>query len=109
MLEIKVEHWENATILRCAGQILFGSDIVYLRNHSMSQGRRILLLDLTRVDRIDAAGLGILVFLRNWAQFAGVELKIANPREHVQDLLRLTRLDSVLDISEREESVAAGF
>jgi anti-anti-sigma regulatory factor len=46
---------------------------------------------------MDAAGIGLLVSL----QAAGVYLRILNPTKQVLDLLRLTEVDSVVEIQER--------
>jgi anti-anti-sigma factor len=57
---------------------------------------RDVVLDLTQVDAIDAAGIGALISL----QAAGVYLKLMNPRPQVREVLKLTNLDSVFEIVE---------
>jgi anti-anti-sigma regulatory factor len=48
------------------------------------------------VDTIDAAGIGSLVSL----QASGIYLTLVNPTEHVRELLRVTQLDSIFEISQ---------
>jgi anti-anti-sigma factor len=60
---------------------------------------RIIVLDLTDVQSLDAGGLNTLVSLHTWAGGRGVELKLANPSPFVYQMLKRTRLDRVLDIS----------
>jgi anti-anti-sigma factor len=55
---------------------------------------RNIILDLTRVDGIDAAGVGALISL----QAAGVYLKLMNPNKAIREVLRVTGLDSVIEI-----------
>ena len=51
------------------------------------------MLDLARVSRIDACGLGILVVLKRWARSAGVKLQLIASKT-VWELLDLTGLSS---------------
>ena len=60
--------------------------------------RRDIIVDLGGVTAIDAAGIGALISLRA----AGTYLRLVDPSETVRQVLRLTNLDSVFDISESE-------
>jgi anti-anti-sigma regulatory factor len=53
-------------------------------------------LDLSGVDAIDAAGIGSLVSL----QASGLYLKLLNPTAQVREMLRVTQVDSILEILE---------
>jgi anti-anti-sigma factor len=57
---------------------------------------RDVVLDLAGVTAIDAAGIGALVSL----QAAGIYLKVMNPTEAVREVLRLTGMESVFEITE---------
>jgi len=59
-------------------------------------------LDLTGVDAIDAAGIGSLVAL----QAAGIYLKLLNPTEQVREVLKVTHVDSILEICEFQTAEA---
>jgi len=59
------------------------------------RGRNVTL-DLTRVDAIDAAGIGCLVSL----QASGIYLTLLNPTEQVREVLRVTQLESIFEIRE---------
>jgi anti-anti-sigma factor len=72
-----------------------------------SRSERELLLDLSRVECIDAAGLGILVELHRWAQHHGVKLTIGNLSTPAHRLLTLVSLDRVLRIAAPETRAAA--
>jgi anti-anti-sigma factor len=63
-----------------------------------ARSRRLVVLDLAEADAIDAAGLGLLVFLHMSAAIGGMELKLINPTQRTRKLLALTNLDSVLEI-----------
>ena len=94
MLNVTVEDRNDIVILRCAGRIVRGEETALLCAASQQHGRPVGV-DLGRVDAIDAAGIGLLVSL----QAAGIYLRLMNPNEHVREMLRLTHLDSVFEVS----------
>ena len=47
--------------------------------------------------------LGLLVFLQGWTRTLGIELKLMNQMNQVQELLERTNLDSVFDICSSED------
>ncbi len=53
-------------------------------------------LDLNAVERIDAAGLAVLIALYCDACKAGHSFTVFNPRRHVREILALVGLDRVL-------------
>jgi anti-anti-sigma factor len=55
-----------------------------------------LLLDMSRVDSIDAGGIGTLVYLRQCANQSGASLAIINPSDRVREMLALVHLDGIL-------------
>lgn len=93
MLNVMVEKLGDVVILRCQGRIVRGQETAILCAAVQQYGRE-LILDLRKVDAIDAAGIGVLVSL----QAAGVYLKLMAPSEQVREILRLTKLDSIFEI-----------
>ncbi len=74
-----------------------GADV--LRQAVMGQGKRRLVIELSGVESIDAGGLGVLVELHNWAQDRNQSVQLVNPTRRVRELLEMTRLHSVLQVS----------
>lgn len=95
MLMVTTERLDEVVTLRCAGRIVRGQETAILCA-AAQQHQRHLVLDLAGVDAIDAAGVGLLVSL----QAAGIYLKLANPKEQVREVLRVTQLESVFEICE---------
>jgi anti-anti-sigma factor len=95
MLNVTVEHLNDIVVLRCTGRIVRGEETALLCAASQQQGRSVVL-DLGRVDAIDAAGIGLLVSL----QAAGIYLRLMNPNQNVREMLRLTHLDSIFEFCE---------
>lgn len=104
-LGVTIQDLGETAIVRCVGRIGVGETETF-RNAVLSQSsRRTVGLDLARLDAIDCAGIGVLVFLHGWAQSLGVDLQLINPTQHVRELLELTNLDSVFKILSSEETV----
>jgi anti-anti-sigma factor len=59
--------------------------------------RQSVTLDLSRVRRIDAAGVSALVFLYSVAQQAGHRFTVANLSPRVAEVLRLVGLEHILN------------
>jgi anti-sigma B factor antagonist len=98
MLQVAVEHSADTAILHCVGRIVAGDEADVLKAAVMCQAsRRVVLLDLAGVETVDAAGLGLLIFLQTTGCAVGFELQLTNPTRRVRELLELTRLDSVLE------------
>jgi anti-anti-sigma factor len=62
--------------------------------------RETLVLDLARVKRIDAIGLGAIIAAYNWIRKGEGELIIENASRDVKDLFRLMNLDRHFKISQ---------
>jgi anti-sigma B factor antagonist len=67
-----------------------------------------IALDLTRVDFLDSSGLGALVGLLKTVRPTG-ELILFGLKPSVQEILRLTHLDSVFVSAPNEEAALASF
>ncbi len=104
MLQIQISVIGEMAIFRCDGRIVAGDEVTRLKSAILChQESKTLALDLENVEMIDGSGLGLLAFLAGWTRVVGTELKVVNPSRRVRDLLRLTRLDSVLEICTAEQ------
>jgi anti-anti-sigma factor len=103
MLTVTVENLGEVAILRCLGRIVHGDETAILCPAAQQHGRSVIV-DLTQVDAIDAAGIGALVAL----QAAGVYLTLMNPNQQVRELLKVTKLDSIFEIRECRPVPEAG-
>ena len=98
MLKVKVHRVLDMVIIRCHGTITLGENFWMLRNAIASLSSvRLVVLDLAGVRRIDAAGLGLLLSLRQAANANAGQFKLMNVRPKVERMLRLTGLRSVFD------------
>ncbi len=79
---------------------LVGAGVGRLRQRLLdsSAGRRYLVLDLTAVDLIDSAGLGVLVGALKRLRAGNGQLRLAAARGDAARVLHATGLDKVLPL-----------
>ena len=89
---------EDVLVLRCQGRLTYGPETTIFSEKvaQLIPNRSQLVVDLCGVEAIDSAGLGELVLVLMWAQASGCSMKLA-VNDHVQQLLELTNLVSVLE------------
>jgi len=105
MLRIITEHIADTAVLHCFGRIIAGAEAETLKDAVAGEAdKRLVMLDLAGVDAIDARGLGLLVFLQTLGYALGFDLQLTNPMPRMRELLDLTRLDSVLEITHSERA-----
>jgi anti-anti-sigma factor len=102
MLIVSVENSGGAVILHCHGRIVRGEETAMLCA-AAGQNSRNIILDLEDVEALDAAGIGAFIAL----QAAGIYLQLRNPHGQVLEALKVTRLNSLFDISESASGPAA--
>jgi len=104
MLNVVIQNVGEVTVLHLRGRIVRGVPIETRRKVVAAQGNaRAVILDLARVDLIDAGGLGALLEMRMRAHSKGIEFKLMNVTPRVKDVLAITRLDSVFEFASQED------
>jgi anti-sigma B factor antagonist len=98
-------------VARCAGRILSGEESQSLEetlNRGLREFTRVVL-NLADVDRIDSAGMGLLVrFLWHIRNRRG-DMRLAAPSPFVTRLLDMTKLSTVFSIYPDEEAAIISF
>jgi anti-anti-sigma factor len=99
MLNVHAKNLGNVGVLCLQGQIVTG-ETETLRNavQSLSDVSAVKL-DLARVTTIDAGGLGVMLALREQVESKGIRFELMNVNKQVGTVLKLTRLDSVFQIT----------
>ncbi|HMK24009.1 MAG TPA: STAS domain-containing protein [Terriglobales bacterium] len=99
-LTIRREQTGDVAILQCAGRVVRGRPLHFLKDAVTSlKNPRMVVLDLTDVEMLDGGGLGMLVFLHRWTRDNGIQLKLVNPSAFVREMLDRTRLSCLFDVS----------
>ncbi|MBN2008094.1 STAS domain-containing protein [candidate division KSB1 bacterium] len=75
----------------------------------IQKGNRKVAFDFQRVSHVDSSGIGILIVCKKRMEIAGGEFKLGNLSEHVLDVLKSLRLDSILDIVDDVHELSVGL
>jgi HptB-dependent secretion and biofilm anti anti-sigma factor len=102
MLRIDIHAERQSATLHCAGRIVLGVEIEILRCMADTRNEACLILDLGKVDAIDAAGLGLLVELHCGARSRNATLRITKTSPGVHRIIELVNLQSVLEVEAGE-------
>ncbi len=98
-------------VVHCSGRIVSGIESKVL-DDAMQRGFREftrMVLNLAEVDRVDSAGMGLLVRLLWHARNKRGDLRLAAPSAFVVSLLEMTKLVSVFKIYPDEEAAIVSF
>ena len=100
MLETEVFQFEpDITGVSCAGRFTLGtrlSETEALFNSLIQQGARKLVLDLTHVEFVDSAGLGIIMHIFGEIGQQGGHFRVAGPSDQVKRLFEITHTKAIL-------------
>ena len=102
-MNIRTQRLERIAILCLQGRIVVGEiNSLRLAVHAQSNVD-LVVLSLAQVNMIDASGLGILLELRQWSSERGIELRLIEVGARVRQILEITCLDTVFEISSPAE------
>lgn len=109
-LKFQVECLQDLAVVRCSGRMVRGAALDQFRRRieqlmEQVERVRVLVLDVSAVDQLDAGGLGTLLQLRRWATQRSVKVKLANPPAFFRRLLEATHLTSMFEISSLKEAI----
>ena len=100
------------TVVDISGRIELGGESAALRDmvcDLLSKGHIQILLNLGDVHYIDSSGLGALVSAFTTVRKQGGELKLLNLTNKVRDLMQITKLYTVFDITNNEAEAVNSF
>jgi anti-anti-sigma factor len=104
--EFQVERLQDVAVVNCSGRMVRGAALDQLRRSIEQLERvRVLVLDVSNVDHLDAGGLGTLLLVRRWAARNGASMKLVNPPVFFRRLLEATHLNSVFEVSSLKEAI----
>ena len=98
MLNVVTQTFVGSAHLTCSGRFVHGPGCELLRQMVENRKESVIEVDLANVQAVDAAGLGTLALLHHQLQRDGRELVLLSVPEYFMHLLRLTALDSILNV-----------
>jgi anti-anti-sigma factor len=105
-LRFQVECLKDVAVVNCSGRMVRGAALDEFRRRIEQLERvRVLVLDVSEVEQLDAGGLGALLLVRRWATQNSAKMKLVNPPFFFRKLLEATHLTSVFEISSLKEAI----
>ncbi|MEK6301157.1 MAG: STAS domain-containing protein [Acidobacteriota bacterium] len=111
-LSIKDRQAGDVTILDLSGKITIGEGSVQLREavrRMLDEGKKKILLNLGDVSYVDSSGIGELVSSYTTTGNNGGQLKLLNQTKKIHDLLTITKLVTVFETHDNEQTAVASF
>ncbi|MGA2235122.1 MAG: STAS domain-containing protein [Terriglobales bacterium] len=113
MMEIRTKDLQpDIVVLEVTGRITIGRDCKQLEwavESLVGEGRKKVIFDLTGVTHIDSTGIGIIVMSAGHLKKAGGELRAAGATEHVEQVLKMTKVDQIVGLHPTTVAAAACF
>ena len=107
MLRVGVYKPGEVAILRLQGRIVNGETHILRKVVLSLSDASVIVLDFARVKGIDAHGLGVLLDLRQQLQSKGIEFRLMNVMKLVKQVIAITKLDTVFQLTTETEMAAA--
>ncbi len=102
----------NASIIHLKGKLIGGplaSEFNQTLHSLMDQGKKNIIVDMSRVGFISSSGLGILISGLASLRKEGGDLKLAAISNKMEGLLSITKLDQIFDHYDSVEQAEASF
>ena len=112
MTKIPTRERDGVTILDLSGKITIGKGDIALRESvqsALENGSKNILINFSKVKRIDSSGLGELVASHENVKGLGGALKVTNLPSSIEDLLAITALMTVIEVFQEEDEAVATF
>jgi anti-sigma B factor antagonist len=100
----------TTAVFRLTGRMIHGERLREVESEIStvaSQGIHKLILDLSGIEYLDSAGLGVLMMLYGNMKVRGGQFRLVAPSAKVLDVLKSTRANSILNIDRNLEAALA--
>lgn len=111
-LKITDRDVDGVIVLALDGRIVLGEETSALREKVKSllaEGKKNIVLNLSNVTLIDSSGLGTLVATYSSAKTSGASLRLSNLGSRFNDLLQVTKLYTIFEVSDTEANAISAM
>lgn len=112
-LEVGTRIVDGVAIVNISGRLTLGNEssgkLRKTVNELLEGGNKKILLDLGAVSYLDSSGLGELVSSYSSAAGHGSTIKLLNLQQKAKDLLQMTKLHTLFEVSDNEAEAIASF
>lgn len=102
----------DVVLVQIAGKIVHGPEcqqIEWLIASLLSEGEKKIIFDVSRVCRLDSAGIGILVMCHGKVKEAAGELRVAGAEGQIKTVLEMTRVKDIVPLYPTIAKALEGF
>ena len=111
-LKMNQREVDGVTVVALDGRIVLGEESNALRekiNALVAEGKKKIVLNMDNITFIDSAGLGTLVAAHHSAKAQGASLRLCHLGTKFQEVLQITKLMTIFDVSNTEAEAVASF
>ena len=111
-LKMSQREVDGVTVVALDGRIVLGEESNTLREKVkglLAEGKKKIVLNVNNITFIDSAGLGTLMASHHTAKKEGASLRLCQLDNKFQQVLQITKLLTVLYISNTEAEAVASF
>ena len=111
-LKMSQHEVDGVTVVALDGRIVLGEESNALREKVkglLAEGKKKIVLNVNNITFIDSAGLGTLMASHHTAKKEGASLRLCQLDNKFQQVLQITKLLTVLYISNTEAEAVASF
>ena len=111
-LKITNREVDGVTVVALDGRIVLGEETSALREkvkNLLAEGKKKIVFNMNGVTLIDSSGLGALVAAYSTVKSGGASLRLSNLGSHSNQLLQMTKLLTVFEVSGTEAEAVRGF
>lgn len=112
MVSISNRSAAGVEILDLHGKLTGGENYNLLSNRVidlLKEGKILFVLNLADCINADSTGIGELIVCLKRVKEKGGEIKLANPSQKLESLLRITNLETIFDIHPTERAALRSF
>lgn len=101
ILDVTTSEKNGFTVVALKGRLSLGNLLVNTENklrQMIEAGPVKLVLDLTELDYMDSAGIGMLMMCAGNARSRGGEFSVAGPNDRVRKIFQIANVDQVINV-----------
>ncbi|GAB4369531.1 MAG: hypothetical protein Kow0042_11280 [Calditrichia bacterium] len=111
-MKISEEKVNDIVVLKLEGNLMGGPEAVQLNeviNRFIDESIFKVVVDLEKVDRMNSSGLGLLIKALTTFKTNGGQLKLANVNPKIENLLVITKLNTVFESFDSSQAAVNSF
>ncbi len=111
-MNYEIDERNHCVVIEFDGDVMGGPDTAKLNeqlHRLIDQGKKNIIVDLSRVKFMNSSGLGMLIGALNTMRNAGGDLRIARAADKIEHLLTITKLTTVLQHFKTVDEAEASF